>query len=54
MRHSARWPVCGLLLTIAFACCANEQNQAVPEDLRAFAARRRLGVFVFGAASRTR
>jgi hypothetical protein len=39
MKYSARPPVCGLLLTIAFAWCANAQNQAVPEDVRAFAVR---------------
>jgi hypothetical protein len=39
MKYLARRPVCVLLLTIAFACCANAQNQAVPEDVRAFAAR---------------
>ncbi|MGD1210890.1 MAG: hypothetical protein ABR973_05975 [Candidatus Acidiferrales bacterium] len=39
MKYSGRRPVCGFLLTIAFAWCANAQNQAVPEDVRAFAAR---------------
>jgi hypothetical protein len=39
MKYSARRPVCGLLLTIAFAWCANAQNQAVPDDVRALAAR---------------
>ena len=39
MKYSARRPVCGFLLTIAFAWCANAQNQAVREDVRAFAAR---------------
>jgi hypothetical protein len=39
MKYSARRPVCCFLLTIAFAWCANAQNQAVPDDVRAFAAR---------------
>jgi len=39
MKYSARQPICGFLLTIAFAWCASAQNQAVPEDVRAFAAR---------------
>jgi hypothetical protein len=39
MKYSARRPVCCILLTIAFASYANAQNQAVPEDVRAFAAR---------------
>jgi hypothetical protein len=39
MKRSARRPLCAFLLTIALACCASAQNQAVPEDVRAFAAR---------------
>jgi hypothetical protein len=39
MKYSARRPVCCILLTIAFASYANAQNQAVPQDVRAFAAR---------------
>jgi hypothetical protein len=39
MKYSARRPVCGFLLIIASAWCANAQNQAVPDDVRAFAAR---------------
>lgn len=39
MKYSARRPVCCILLTIAIASYANAQNQAVPEDVRVFAAR---------------
>lgn len=39
MKYSARRPVCDILLTIAFASCANAQNQAVPGEVRAFASR---------------
>jgi hypothetical protein len=39
MKYSARRLVGGFLLAIAFVCCAHAQDQAVPEDVRAFAAR---------------
>jgi hypothetical protein len=39
MKYSIRRSVCCVLLMIAFASRANAQNQAVPEDVRAFATR---------------